>query len=322
MWPDPRDLLLTGSKLYMNHLIIQSAQALGQSQPIIAVCENPTASLVQDILDGKIDGVLKREYSSDSTHVYTKHTQNAVKKFKKALEDERKFWHWDNQKICENPKWFIQPYIPSFLYLGELRAFVANGIIVNVVVSTPENPSSASMAVSQVVLIRPLCNIRYSRLPISYRTLNNIVTIRLTKEDSESSNRTWLADPTLSPLETDHCFEKYVLEMLEKIVAADEFHIKRRSQFRIFCRFDVGVFKSQATGKFHYMMNELTPCHTTGLFVAWDQSHRMEIFFQEMAKTLHFLTSEFKPSLLTPSPSPGSSGLEVWLYIWVMYIKL
>ncbi len=136
---------------------------------------------------------------------------------------------------------------------------------------------------------------------------------RLTEEDVQSGDRTWLTAPELSPLEidSDNCFQKYALEMLGKLVVADEFRSKRRSQLRIFCRLDVGVFKSQNTGKFQYMVNEITPCHTTGLFMAWDQIGRMEIFFQEMAKILHFLASERKRFFLKSLSSAVSSGLPV-----------
>jgi hypothetical protein len=102
----------------------------------------------------------------------------------------------------------------------------------------------------------------------------------------------------MSPLEVDHenCFEKYALEMLENLVAQDETRLKRRSQLRIFCRLDVAVFKDGCTGRFHYTLSEITPCHYTGLFLAWDEGGRMDFFFQEMAKTLHFLASERKRS--------------------------
>jgi hypothetical protein len=312
MWPDPRDLILTGSKLYINHIVTESARALGHSHPMNAVCENPSVALVQDIQDGKINGVLKREYSSNTLHIYSKHTKNTVTNFRKAMEDQRKFWSWDGRKICENPKWFIQPYLPSLIYLGEVRAFIVNGIIINVITTTPDLQSDF-LQVAQAVQLRPLCNIRYNYLSSLLSTqdcLANIIISRLAEEDILSGDRTWLTAPEISPLEidSDNCFEKYALEMLGKLVAADEFRIKRRSQLRIFCRLDVGVFKSQGTEKFQYMVNEITPCHTTALFAAWDQSNRMEVFFQEMAKVLHFLTSERKRSFLTSSSSATPSG--------------
>jgi hypothetical protein len=271
------------------------------------VCEDPTVDLVQDILDGKINGVLKCEYSSNTAHVYSKHTKNAVTNFRKAMEDQRKFWSWDKRKICKNPKWFIQPYLPSLIYLGEVCAFIVNGIIINIITSTPDLESGL-LDVAQVVQLQPLCNIRYnylSSLSSTWGCLTNIIISRLTEEDILSGDRTWLTAPELSLLkiDLDNCFEKYALEMLGKLVAVDEFRIKRRSQLRIFCRLDVGVFKSQDTGKFQYMVNKITPCHTTALFTAWDISNWMEVFVQEMAKVLHFLSSKRKRSFLTSSSS-------------------
>jgi hypothetical protein len=161
MWPDPRDLVATGAKLYLHTIIAGSTQALGQSLPTIAVLPNPTVELVQNIVDGKIDGVLKREYSSDSNHVFSKHTKNAVKKFKEAINRERECWRWEKGTVCENPKWFMQPYLPSLVYLGEIRAFFVNGMIFNILATTPEKGDTTNLNVCQAVLLRPLRRIRY-----------------------------------------------------------------------------------------------------------------------------------------------------------------
>jgi hypothetical protein len=297
MWPDPRDLVMTGAKLYLHTIIAQSAQALGQSLPSIAVCPNPTVKLVQDILDGKIDGVLKREYSSDTKHVFSRHTKNAVKNFQSAIERERKCWRWNAKGVCETPKWFIQPYIPSLVYLGELRAFIVNGIIINIVSTTPVN---GLLDTYQAGLLRPLCKIRYGH-PFFLVCPTKTVYLRLTEEDIKSRNRTWLIAPEQSMLEIDqeNCFEKYALEMLGMLVAKDEIQIGRRSQLRIFVRLDAAVFKVGHTGKFRYALSEITPCHHTALFTAWDSAGLMDYFFQEMAKTLHFIASERKRSRLT-----------------------
>ncbi len=172
---------------------------------------------------------------------------------------------------------------------------------------------------TQTLQLWPLCNIWYNYLPSISSTwdcLTNIIISRLTEEDVRSGVRTLLTAPDLSPLEigSDNCFQKYALEMLGKLVAADEFWSKRRSQLQIFYHLDVGVFKSQNTGEFQYMVNEITPCHTTELFMAWDQSGRMEVFFQKMVKILHFLASECKRLFHTSLSSTASSGLPVWLF--------
>jgi hypothetical protein len=114
----------------------------------------------------------------------------------------------------------------------------------------------------------------------------------------KSGHRTWLTALEESPLEVDHeaSFEKYLLEILGKLVSEDESRIERQSQLRIFCCLDVAVFKDGRTGRFSYTLSEITPCHTTALF--WDGSCRQDIFFQEMAKTLHFLASKRKRSHL------------------------
>jgi hypothetical protein len=163
MWPDPRDLVMTGGKLYLHTMISQSTRALGQSLPSIAVCPNPTVELIKNIQCGKIDGVLKREYSSDSGHVFSKHTKDAVKKFESTLKRERECWRWEGESVCENPKWFIQPYIPSLVYLGELRVFVVNGIIINIFATTPMKEDTTNLMVSPAIVLRPLWKIRYNQ---------------------------------------------------------------------------------------------------------------------------------------------------------------
>ena len=56
---------------------------------------------------------------------------------------------------------------------------------------------------------------------------------------------------------------------------------------RLFVRMDVSVFQRQ--GEFHYMVNELTRSHQTGLFLHWDGG-RMDFCIQDLAKILHFKT--------------------------------
>ncbi len=175
IWPDPRDLLMTGSKLYVHHVTSLSAQALGLSIPNSVVYDNPTVGIVEDIINGEVDGVLKREYSSDSLHVYTKHTQNAVSRFKTAISEELKTWNLAGSEVFPSrPRWFIQPYLAPLIYLGEICAFITNGILVNVVVKTPQESFSDTLNTEacQAVLLRPLSNIRYNDFRISFILLN------------------------------------------------------------------------------------------------------------------------------------------------------
>lgn len=99
------------------------------------------------------------------------------------------------------------------------------------------------------------------------------------------------SEQSLLEVDQENCFEKYALEMLDQLVIEDEHRIRRRSQLRISVRLDTAVFKDGRTGEFHYMLSEITPCHNTALFIPWDAAGLMDFFFQEMAKTLHFLAS-------------------------------
>lgn len=98
-----------------------------------------------------------------------------------------------------------------------------------------------------------------------------------------------LASAALSPyqVEIDSSIRHYALKMLDRLIIADEFHMKRRSCFRIFVRMDISVF--QCKGKFQYMVNELTSSQHTALFLDWAHGE-MDYCIQDLSKTLHFAT--------------------------------
>jgi hypothetical protein len=99
----------------------------------------------------------------------------------------------------------------------------------------------------------------------------------------------WLAGNTLSPHQEDidKTLPQFVLNMLSRVITAEEHFTKRRSCMRLFVRMDVSVFQRQR--EFHYIINELTRSHQTALFQQWD-SGSMEMCIQDLAKTLHYVT--------------------------------
>jgi len=151
---------MTGSKKYVNTITMVSALALGRSYPIISTCE-PTVKMVKDIQRSKIDAALKRDFSSDSCHVITKHTTNPVEKFKSAISKEKLFCHSPSRpKMFPIPSWYLQPYLPTLIYLGEIRAFIVNGVIINIFGTTPLEGDTTNLEVEPAILLRPLSQMR------------------------------------------------------------------------------------------------------------------------------------------------------------------
>jgi len=110
----------------------------------------------------------------------------------------------------------------------------------------------------------------------------------LTFEERKAGTVPWLASRDLSPLqeEEEKVLPRFVLDMLYRLVTAEEFITGRRSCMRIFVRMDISVF--QRKGGFNYMVNELTRSHQTALFLHWGNG-RMDLCIQDLAKVLHFV---------------------------------
>ena len=116
-------------------------------------------------------------------------------------------------------------------------------------------------------------------------------TTRLTAEERQSGKMPWLIASNLSPhqLDMEKSLPRFALNLLSRVILAQEFYLKRRSCFRIFIRMDISVF--QCEGKFHYMVNELTSSQHTALFLDWGTSN-MDFCIHEIARSLHFVAQE------------------------------
>lgn len=158
VWPDPRDLMMAGSKLFLDNLIRMSAISMGYSHPQ-AVRIDPTTETVKNIVERKMDGVLKREFSSHGQHVFSLHTERAEDKFIAAMDKEEVNYELDLSKFLR-PRWFLQPYIPELRYLGELRIFVVNGIIFKTIITNP-NDGNKPLEITEPNILTPLSRIRY-----------------------------------------------------------------------------------------------------------------------------------------------------------------
>ena len=104
----------------------------------------------------------------------------------------------------------------------------------------------------------------------------------------DPGHQSQFAAETLSPLDEDlkNTLPRFVLNMLYRLVIAEEHLTKRRSCMRIFVRMDVAVYKKD--NNFHYAINELTRSHQAGLFWHWIGTP-MDYCFQELERVLHFV---------------------------------
>lgn len=142
IWPDPVDLFQQGSKLHLASLAQAVAKSENQLYPICATVA-PTPQLVRDIINGERDGVLKREWGTGASHIYYKNQPaRQVEAFKEQIRQraqmEKKLSKKKPHDLLDNsPKWFVQPYIPSLIHIGELRVLIVNGAILGKIVTMP-----------------------------------------------------------------------------------------------------------------------------------------------------------------------------------------
>jgi hypothetical protein len=156
IWPDHRDLLMAGSKLvYLEYILGKSASSMGHFHPK-STRVNPSEELVERIAQHNYEFVLKREYSSHCVHVFTKHTEGAATKFAELIGKEAKAYSKNRNSSFCHPAWFLQPYNPALIHLGEIRVFVVNGVIYKQVVTTPKAGNIGKLDIQEPGFLTPL----------------------------------------------------------------------------------------------------------------------------------------------------------------------
>jgi len=98
-----------------------------------------------------------------------------------------------------------------------------------------------------------------------------------------------LMDPNLSEClwEPEHSFEHFAMQMLSKLVPAEEYMTGRRSGLRVFCRLDVSVYKDSRDKSMKFLLDNIARSQTTGLFLEWAKTSRRGVFFRELSSGLH-----------------------------------
>jgi len=141
IWPSPAESLLASQKVETNRVLISCASALGLSHPLIAPVEDGDLdTVVQSILCGASEGVLKRDFSRWSRHVITPHSK--LLKATKMISDYRAevaaHWNSPDNLVFPRPVWYLQPYLTHPIHLGDVRAFFINGSYYYSIATTPQ----------------------------------------------------------------------------------------------------------------------------------------------------------------------------------------
>lgn len=301
IWPDPLDLFRAGSKLSLNTLIHAVAVSEEASHPICQTI-TPNVELIHDIVLGNRNAVLKRDWSSSSAHVYTKHARGGIVKisqqFRKVLSEGNRAYNLveaTGHQDFPSPQWFIQPYLPALIYLGEIRAFFVNGYLLRKIITTPLQEDIQHSTVETPSMITPLNLLKYSFYPFFvfvhiliskiYRNLANM-------RDPDYKKRPNLGGSHLSVTFYDDktSFDRFALRTLAKLIKAEEFTISQPSGLRIFVRLDVSVFVKSGANECQFVVNEVTRGHNVGFWSAWCTDKEMDTMLQELSYTLFFLT--------------------------------
>jgi len=157
VWPNPAELLMGGSKIQCYETLRVASLMQGTSTPLCALVDKEIGkpSFLKRFSEGRCQGVLKRDFSMKAQHVFLPTTPNLTSKIKKSLSEEEETWKRVDG-LFGRPRWFVQPYIPHLLYVGEIRCFFAGCRLVYTITTTPGGELDRPCQVTSEGLIRPI----------------------------------------------------------------------------------------------------------------------------------------------------------------------
>lgn len=300
-WPSPREMLFVGQKLETYNLLNKCAVSLGYYQPcVFAIPDAELESYAKDIAHGKLDAVMKRSYSGWSNHIITPDTKDPLGVIQEALELQQQ-WKVANPMFDE-PLWICQPYLAQLVHIGEYRSYVVNGAIYYTVATTPTGLiPGEGMEMLGGRLPRPLDSYKcvllfscfffycltYTFVRFDPNNPGNPGWLHLDGNDADAVNPT-------APY-PEQGYEKYLLEMVGKMVLAEEAQYGAISGLRLFGRWDISVCRHRVTGKYQYFVNEITRSWDTCLFHPHADPEGMgDFLLDHLTKLLHHcVTTEF-----------------------------
>jgi hypothetical protein len=157
VWPHPEDLFLGGSKLQCYETLRVASLSMKISTPLyVTVGEKiHDSTFIKEFAQGKVQGVLKRDYSMKAQHVILPTAPKLSLKIQKALREEENTWK-RVQDMFGRPKWFLQPIVAHLLHIGEVRCFTVGGRLIFKVITTPGRGHDDPIDVTDEEPIRPL----------------------------------------------------------------------------------------------------------------------------------------------------------------------
>lgn len=180
IWPHPEELFLGGSKVQCYETLRVASFSMGISTPLFATAQENIRdpNFLSEFSQGKIQGVLKREYSMKCEHVLLPTTPNLALKMKESLEVEEITWN-RVKGLFGTPKWFVQPLVAHLRRVGEVRCFIVSGRLLSKITTTPGKDDSWD--ISDYEPIRPLHTHRLVKFLIYLITLNDYVLVIILK---------------------------------------------------------------------------------------------------------------------------------------------
>ena len=165
IWPAPTEYFVSAQKLETQRMLQHCAISLDLQHPLVTPVEsNKLVSVVESIFHGTIEAVVKREYSGFSKNVITPYTPLAD-----AMDMMRKSWgeeaRHNDEGLGPRTTWFLQPFLPHLIRLGELRTYIVDGTIYYIVSTTPVEFDPANTQYTGAQWIRPLSSFRLVSYP-------------------------------------------------------------------------------------------------------------------------------------------------------------
>jgi len=100
---------------------------------------------------------------------------------------------------------------------------------------------------------------------------------------------------------------QFVLDMIGKMVLAEEKSYGVVSGLRIFGRCDVSIFRNVATGRYEYVVSKVTRSYSTCLFTPWcDPEGAADVMISRLLRVLHRVA---RVRFLSQAPPPPPTHL-------------
>ena len=136
IWPHSEELFWGGSKIQCYDTLRVASHSMGISTPLHVIADIRDKAFVKEFSEGRVNGVLKRDYSMKCEHVILHTDPDSASKIKNSLRKEENTWN-PVKAMFGLPRWFIQPTVAQLLHVGEVRCFIVSGRLLSKITTTP-----------------------------------------------------------------------------------------------------------------------------------------------------------------------------------------